>query len=74
MNMGIGVECPFYRWHKDDSRNNNKTIACEGLIGSDVNAMYRFSSKEAQKEWMEDYCCNDWTECPYAKLLQEYYK
>ena len=53
--------CPFFVHDKRRSR-----ISCEDT--------YRwFDSDEEKDVWMDTYCDNEWTECPYAIELNEAY-
>ena len=53
--------CPFFVHDKRKSR-----ISCEDT--------YRwFDSDEEKDIWMDKYCDNEWTECPYAIELNEAY-
>jgi len=53
--------CPFFEHGERKSR-----ITCEDT--------YRwFDSDEEKESWMDTYCDNEWTECPYAIDLNEAY-
>jgi hypothetical protein len=52
-------------------------IKCEGVIKLfQAEAFYhiRFPSKECKKHFENTYCeTHDWTKCPYAALLENFY-
>lgn len=57
-NNGHYTLCPYYRDEK------NKSISCEDIFR-------RFDSKRKKYKWMEQFCDDSWSDCPYAIALTE---
>lgn len=59
-NNGRITLCPYYRDEK------NLSISCEDVFR-------RFRWKKQKTRWMDTYCDDQWTECPYAQQLDQMY-
>lgn len=57
-NNGHYTLCPYYRDEK------NKSISCEDIFR-------RFDSKRKKYKWMDQFCDDSWSDCPYAIALTE---
>lgn len=62
------VCCPFYK------REEGKFgIVCEGYI-QDTVAKNIFRSEKRKREHMKRYCCENYIECPFCRVMEEKYE
>ena len=63
------IICPFFK----DTRNNNQSIVCEG-VKQNTALHLTFSNKSRQKEYIEEFCCNNYKHCRIANMLFKKYE
>ena len=61
------LKCPFFLGETE------KTVVCEGWLPHQKTEM-RMSGKHEKREFMEQWCCENYQECEVYKLVMKKYE